>query len=185
MLDVRLKLVGLDYEFRRVRVVFLRDYQKLPTPTGFIDVRRGDELELPRWQARLLRDLGYVEVRDGGVDLDFVNLHHYKEKKSSGQLTQVPQDFYFRASELVERLDRLVREAPSHMVYRDREMAERNLIDMAETRLAKILWLSYSGGEEFRDRMTPEERIVYNHVLEAVEAWRGYLKNLVSRGARS
>jgi len=182
----RLRLVRLDYEFKRVRVIFLRDYRSLPTPTGFIDVRRGDEVELPRWQARLLRDLGFVEVRDGSVDLDYINVHHFKEKRSSvGLLTQVPQDFYMRAFELVERLTRLVRESPSQAILRDREVAERNLLDLAEARLAKILKLSYSGGEEFRDRMTPEERIVYNHVVEAIESWRSYVKSSVTGGRGS
>lgn len=180
----RLKLVRLDYEFRRVRVVFLRDYPRLPTPLGLIDVRRGDELELPRWQARLLKEAGYVDVRDDRIDIDYVNLYHYKERRSgtASQLTQIPEDFYARVSELIGRLDKLIKESPSQAIYRDREVVERNLLDIAEARLAKILRLSYSGGEEFRERMTPEERVVYNHVMEVIESWRGYLKNLVAGG---
>ncbi|MFZ8793602.1 MAG: hypothetical protein ACO2O2_06945 [Acidilobaceae archaeon] len=182
MIGERFKLVRLDYEFRRVRVLFVKDHPSLPTPTGFVDVKRGDELELPRWHARLLKELGYVEIRDGHVDLDYINVHHFKERRSSGggRLTQVPQDFYMRAFELIERLNKLIREAPSQAILRDREVAERNLLDIAEARLAKILKLTYSGGEEFRDKMTPEERIVYNHVLEVLESWRNYVKSSIA-----
>jgi DNA replication initiation complex subunit (GINS family) len=85
-----------------------------------------------------------------------------------------------RAFELIERLNKLIREAPSQAILRDREVAERNLLDIAEARLAKILKLTYSGGEEFRDKMTPEERIVYNHVLEVLESWRSYVKSSIA-----
>lgn len=180
----RLKLIKLDYEFRRVRVIFIKDYPGLPTPTGLLDVKKGDELELPRWQARLLREEGYVELRDVPVDLEFINMYHYKERKGStaSQLSQIPQDFYVKAAELIEKLDRLIKETPSQVIIRDREVAERNLVDIAEARLAKIIRFSYTGGEEFREKMSPEERIIYNHVVEAVEAWRSYLKELVARG---
>ncbi len=184
LIEERLKLIRLDYEFKRVRVLFIKDYPSLPTPTGFIDVKKGDEIELPRWHARLLKELGYVEVKDGYVDLDYINVHHFKERKSSsgGMLTQVPQDFYIKSFELVERLTRLIRESPSQAILRDREVAERNLIDIAEARLAKILKLSYSGGEEFRDRMTSEERIIYNHLMEVLESWRNYIKSSIAGG---
>ncbi len=184
IIEERLKLVKLDYEFRRVKVLFIKDYPSLPTPTGFIDVRRGDEIELPRWQARLLKDLGYVEVKDGYVDLDYINIHHFRERRSSAgaMITQVPQDFYMRAFELIERLNKLVKESPSQTILRDREVAERNLIDLAEARLTKILKLSYTGSEEFRDRMTPEERVIYNHIMEILESWRRYIRDSIVGG---
>lgn len=185
MFKERLELIRLDYEVRRVRVIFLKDYAGLPTPSGALDVKRGDEMELPRWQARLLKDLGFVDVRDPPIDVDYINVVHFRERRRAGDhVNPVPQDFYLRSSELIEKLDRLIRESPSGMLLRDREVAEKNLLDIGETRLSKLLRLAYSLAEDVRDKMSPEEAIIYNHVVKAVEAWRGYLKSLTSRGER-
>jgi DNA replication initiation complex subunit (GINS family) len=104
----------------------------------------------------------------------------YIISSGGGKLTQVPQDFYMKAFELIGRLNKLIRETPSQAILRDREVAERNLIDIAEARLAKILKLTYSGGEEFRDKMTPEERIIYNHLVEVLESWRSHVKSSIA-----
>ncbi len=183
MFKERLELIRLDYEVKRVRVIFLKDYAGLPTPSGTLDVKRGDEIELPRWQARLLKGLGFVEVKESPIDVDYINTVHFRERRRVGdQINPIPQDFYLRSSEFIEKLDRLIREAPSGTLLRDREVAEKNLLDIGETRLSKILRLAYSLAENVRDKMSPEEAIVYNHMVKAVEAWREYLKTLTSKG---
>jgi len=179
----KLKLLKLDYNVRRVRVIFLRDYPKLPTPSGLIDARRGDEVELPRWQARILKDQGYVDFREQQVDIDYVNRYHFKERKSSGasQLIGIPQDFYFKAGELVGKLNIVIRENPSHALLRDREITEKNIIDIAEARLSKILRLVYSESRDIVEKVTPEEFALFNYMLNAVEQWRSYIKS-IARG---
>ncbi|MEB3859865.1 MAG: DNA replication complex GINS family protein [Desulfurococcales archaeon] len=175
----RLDLVRMDYELRGVKALFLRDYDNLPTPGGILSARRGDEIELPRWQAALLASKGVVEVKDSSVDIDYINMYHFREKKKAGanELSQLPQDFYMKAGELVERLDRLIRESPSHMLFRDRDVLERNLMELAESRLAKLLRLAQSGSEEFKERMTPEEALVYKVIRDTIESWRGYIRS--------
>ncbi|MCE4598825.1 MAG: DNA replication complex GINS family protein [Desulfurococcales archaeon] len=177
----RIELIKLDYELTGVRVVFLRSFRKLPTPGGVINARKGDELELPRWQARLLEAEGIVDVREQDMDIDYVNTYHFREKKrvAANQLSQMPRDFYLKAKELVDRLNKLIRESPSHMLLRDREIVEKNLIELAESRLVKIMRLAQTGGgEELRDRMTPEEVLVYDSLKNIVESWRSYIRSI-------
>jgi DNA replication factor GINS len=176
----RLDLVRMDYESRGVKALFLRDYKGLPTPGGVLNAKRGDEIELPRWQALLLASKGVVEVRDAGIDIDYVNMYHFREKKKIGanELSQLPQDFYMKAGELVERLDSLIRDNPSHMLFRDRDVVERNIIELAESRLVKLLRLAQSGSEEFKERMTPEEALVYKVIRGTIESWRSYVESL-------
>jgi len=176
----RLKLIELDYRFREVRVLFLKDYEELPTPLGVITVRKGDELPLPRWQAMILNKMGIVDVRDSGIDIDVINMYHFKERKSSAanKLTQLPQDFYMKASELVEKLNKMIREAPSHMLLKDREIIEKNLIELSEARLMKIIRLAHTGGDELRGNMTPEEQLLYDGMKSVVDSWRRYIRGL-------
>ena len=181
----RLKLIVLDYEMSPVRVLALRDIGPLPLPQGMVTVRRGDELEVPRWQARLLASRSLVEIRERGLDIDAVNMYHYREKRgqAANQLQGLPQDFYLAARDLVARLNEMIRESPSTMLIRDREVLEKNLLDLAETRLSKLLRLAVSGGEEFKERMTPEEALIYDLVRSVVEVWRSYAKELAGGGS--
>ncbi len=186
-LKERLRLVEIDFEVKNVRVLFLRDYKMLPTPQGVINVKKGDEIPIPRWQARLLESQGYVNVRDAEIDVDYINAYHFKEKRRTGanQLSPLPQDFYMKSKDLVKKLDDMIRESPSHMLLREREVVEKNLIEIGETRLIKIMRLAQTGGgEELRDKMTPEESLVYDNVKNVVDSWRDYIKRLFPESER-
>lgn len=182
--DYRIELIREDYNLRRVRVVFLRDYPQLPTPGGIINVRRGDEVDLPRWQAKLLERAGVAEIREEDIGVDYVNMYHYREKRrpSADQISPLPQDFYQRVSRLVERLDSMIRETPSHMLIRDREVVEKNVLELSEARLVKIIRLIQAGGEEYKGSMTPEEVLVFNSISGVIQAWRRYIKTLFRGG---
>lgn len=183
MLEERLKLVELDYEFRDVRVLFIKDYEGLPLPNGRVTARKGDEMDLPRWQARLLAGMGYVEIKDRGVDINEINMIHYRERRGRGAEVQpLPQDFYFKVREYVEKLNEAIRESPASMLIREREAAEKNVLDLADTRLVKILRLAQTGSSEFKDRMTPEERILFDVLQSLVEDWRRYVKKVAAGG---
>ncbi len=179
----RLRLIIDDYEYRSVRVVFLRDYPGLPTPHGRVNARRGDEMDLPRWQARILEREGVVEVRDRLIDVDTINMYHYQEKKKASPkaLSQLPQDFYLKVRDLIRKIDETIREDPRRVnlvLLQDRDIIERNLYDLAQTRLLKIIRLAVTGGEEFRERLTPEESLIYGSVSDVSEAWRKYIQSI-------
>ena len=97
----------------------------------------------------------------------------------------MPQDFYMKSKDLVKKLDDMIRESPSHMLLREREVVEKNLIEIGETRLIKIMRLAQTGGgEELRDKMTPEESLVYDNVKNVVDSWRDYIKRLFPESER-
>ncbi|MCE4626240.1 MAG: DNA replication complex GINS family protein [Desulfurococcales archaeon] len=182
-LNERLELIKLDYETRNVRVIFLKNYDKLPTPSGVLNVKKGDEIDLPRWQALMLENKGIVEIKDKKLDLDLVNTYHYREKRraAANQITPLPPDFYMKAKELVEELNRLIQEKPTHMLLKDREILEKNLIELAEARLLKILRLALTSGEGFKEKMTPEENLVYSNINETAVVWRKYIESIFKR----
>ncbi len=185
-LSYRFRLLRLDYEFRDVRVLFLRDVDGLPLPGGRVNVRKGDEIDVPRWQARLLESMGLVEVRDKGVDIDYINMQHFKEKKTpaANQIQALPQDFYQLVRDYIAKLNEAIRREPGSMLIRDREAAEKNTIDLAEARLSKIVRLALTGASEYKDRLTPEERLIFDYIQRLIEDWRSYVHS-VARGERA
>jgi len=180
-LNARLRLIAFDYMMEPVRVLALKDIGPLPLPEGVVNVRRGDELDVPRWQALELESRGLVDVRDRGIKVDDVNMYHYREKRgqAANQLQGLPRNFYLEVRDLISRIDRVIRENPTTMLIRDREVVEKNLLELSEARLLKIVRLAISGGDEFKERMTPEETIIYDAMREIVEVMRSYVKGLV------
>ncbi|GAB6147928.1 GINS complex subunit Sld5 [Stetteria hydrogenophila] len=180
----RLRLIELDYEFRDVRVLFLRDYGELPLPNGKVTVRKGDELDLPRWQARLLAEQGYVEIKERPLSVDEINMLHYREKRGRGanEIQPLPPDFYLKVRDYVSMLNSAIKDNPSSMLLREREVAEKNTLDLADARLVKILRLAQSGSSEYKDRMTPEEHVAFDVIQSVIEEWRGYVRRLAAGG---
>ncbi len=178
-IGLRLRLVRADYEQKLVRVVALTDIRELPTPAGTISLKAGDEIDLPRWQARLLESKKLVTIKDKDIDINTINMYHFKEKRktAANQITALPQDFYPKAFELVKRLDELIKENPAHMFIKDREIIEKNLTELAEARLAKIIRLATTNEGGLRDRLTPEETIVFDSLHSIISSWRDYVKS--------
>ncbi len=183
MTDIRerLKLLEHDYQLEPVRVVFLKDAE-IPTPNGYMKIQRGEELDLPRWQARKLREEGVLEIKESEIGSEDIARIHFTEVHSRGaiQLAPLPARFYLKVREYIETLNKAIKENPSPSLFNDRANTEKLLSDIVDRRLNKIVRLVVAGGDDsVLDRMTPEEKILYQTLLNTIRSWReeiiGYL----------
>ncbi|ESQ23187.1 MAG: GINS complex subunit Sld5 [uncultured Acidilobus sp. MG] len=184
-LTERLRLIELDSLLRPVRVMILRDYV-LTLPEGKLSVKKGDEVEVPRWMVQTLMSRGVAKPKDV-VDVNYINSYHYKERRTSAitQLSQLPQDFYVAVGEYLRRLDEEIRAQPSHMLINDRDVSEKSLLELSQLRLNKIMRLAQTDTEEdVLGNMTPEEALVYSVIRETVNSWRKYIQSLIGGGAQ-
>ncbi|MEB3756434.1 MAG: DNA replication complex GINS family protein [Desulfurococcales archaeon] len=177
----RLRLLERDYELEPVRVLVLKEAE-VPTPSGVVVIQRGEELDLPRWQARKLRDNGVVEIKEAEIGAEEIARVHFTEVHSRGaiQLAQLPPRFYLKVREYIESLNKAIKENPSPSLFNDRANTEKLLADIVDRRLNKIVRLVVAGGDDsVLDKMTPEEKILYKTLLEILKTWRegiiGYL----------
>jgi DNA replication factor GINS len=182
--EKRLKLLSLDSKLKETKVLMLKDYQSLPIPEGSINARKGDEIEMPRWQAEILSQDGIGQIKEEGIDINFINTYHFREKRNNApnQLIGLSQDFYFKISNFIKSLDDAIAKSPSHMLINDREVAEKNFVELFEIRLTKLLRLSQTNGDELKDRMTPEELLLYTTIKEVISSWRKYMQSLIKGG---
>ena len=153
---------------------------------GTINAKKGDEIDLPRWQAEYLESIDVAEIKEEEVDINYLNSYHFREKRNQApsQLSSLPQDFYIKIGNFIKSLDDAISQSPTHMLINDREAAEKNFIELSENRLLKLIRLSQTNGDDLRDRMTPEEFLVYFTIKNIVSSWRSYILNL-SRGKMS
>ncbi|MFP3144564.1 MAG: GINS complex subunit Sld5 [Caldisphaera sp.] len=177
--EKRLKLLSYDSIVRRKRVMMKKDYV-LSFPDGTINAKKGDEIDIPMWQAEYLKSIGVADIKDEEVDINYINTYHFREKKNQApnQLTSLPQDFYIKIGNLIKNLDNAIAKTPTHMLINDREVAEKNFIELSENRLLKIIRLSQTNGDDLKDRMTPEEVLVYVMIKDIISSWKNYVLSL-------
>lgn len=179
----RMKLIEIDALLRPVKVMILKEYT-ITLPGERLSVKKGDEIEVPRWMAEWLIERGVAKPKEE-VDLNFINGYHFKERRSSSssQLAQLPPDFYVTVGEYMRRLDEQIKAQPSHMLINDRDVSEKNVLELSQLRLNKIIRLAQTdAGDEALTNMTPEEALLYSAIKETVESWRRYVQSLVGGG---
>ncbi len=178
-IDERLELLSLDSMLRRVKVLVLKD-ARIPLPDGYIEAKKGDEIDVPRWEAEILAREGIAKVKEE-VDVNYINNFHYKERRSASgsQLVQLPQDFYVAVGSYIKSLDEAIKVSPSHMLINDKDISEKNVMELAQIRLSKIIRLSQTDlGDEEVGNMTPEEVLIYSQLKETVNSWKKYIQSL-------
>ena len=183
-LDERLQLLGIDALLRPVKVMILSDC-RVPLPEGPLQAKKGDEVEVPRWIAEVLVSQGLAKYKEE-VNVNYVNMYHYKERRSTtgSQLAQLPPDFYVSVGEFIRSLEEEIKRSPSHMLINDKDMSEKNIIELSETRLSKIIRLAQTDmGDEEVPKMTPEEALVYSQLKTTVSAWKKYIESLMGSQA--
>ncbi|MGC9071415.1 MAG: GINS complex subunit Sld5 [Acidilobus sp.] len=179
----RMKLVEIDSLLRPVKVMIVKDYN-LVLAEGRLSAKKGDEVEVPRWLAQALLVKGIARPKEE-VDVNYINSYHYKERRSSttSQLTQLPPDFYIAVGEYIRGLEEQIKAQPSHMLINDRDVSEKNLLELSQLRLNKIMRLAQTdAGNEAVPSMTPEEALLYSTIKETIESWRKYIQDLVGGG---
>ncbi len=157
----------------------LRD-ETVPLPDGTLSAKKGDEVEAPRWVARVLVARGAAKLKDE-VDITYLNSYQYRERRTAApsQLPQLPPDFYIKVSEYLRSLDEQLRTSPSAMLMRDRESGEKALMEIAQLRLSKVIRLAQvESQEDLTASMTPEEALLYTRLRELLGSWKSYVASL-------
>lgn len=147
----------------------------LPNGTKVISVR-GEKLEAPFWILNLLEKKGLVKQDEGDLTInDILKVHHDEtHKKSSRELSSLPENFYFRLRKYLSNLEKKINEKPAPELINELKKAESLLKEIIEKRLTTILYIAISGrGEEsILGKMSPEEEVLYKWFRSTIESWR-------------
>ncbi len=175
-IESRIEALRVRYELKPVRVMVLRDVGKVRIDGVEYELRKGTEVELPRWMARVLASKGIVEYIETPMTLDDVARVHYMvtEARSLAETPQLPEDFYFRARDYLRQLSEELRRRPDPRILEEKSKAEIYLEEVVTRRLWAILQLlrSPAARSEVYDRLSSEEKVLHDTLLEEIEAWR-------------
>lgn len=168
----------LDFDFENIstRIVASRNIQELTVSGVDIGpVEEGKELETKYWIASRLVAAGLASFRDDGLmDFDVLYKIHWKETKLQiGRvISSLPECFYPRLRRYLSQLkEKAATDATRTIEYNN---ALRLTHDIVNCRLKKLVGLSTSPDqtEEVLQKLSREERILYNSLHSIVSDWR-------------
>lgn len=172
----RLKLLRYSYAANAVKVMVLRDAGSVRIGEDSLTLAKGTEVELPRWAAVRLSELGIAKFKEEPLTIEDVARVHYNEMnvRSPMQLGKLPEGFYQRARDYISQLERGLKETADPALFREKMRAEVMLKEIIEKRISMIMQLVMSSNAAVHviERLTPEERVLYNELRTAVEEWK-------------
>ncbi len=178
-----LQLARLAYEASMVRVMVLRDEGLLSAGGRTYELRKGTEIELPRWLAQLLADRGVVEIIETPLTLEDIARIHFETMtvKTVGELEPLPRDFYQQVADYVKTLDTRVRREFNAVLLEEKQKAIMYAAEVAAKRLNMMLQVlrTPTAMGELYAKLTNEEQILMDILSTALDEWRKRMNKLI------
>ena len=145
--------------------------QKLPRiDIGSIHLEpmnEGDTIELPRWVAEVLLDMGVSEIQEENFSSEVFKAVTREKIAGNDQLSTLRPDFYLKVRRQLSFVSESPYQKPSNLP--ELEKTRTLVYDLVALRLRKILSLavSLSTPIDIRDKLTPEEYQIFRFDLPA------------------
>jgi len=154
----------------------LKMKQKLPRiDLGSIHLEpmnEGDTIDLPRWVAEVLVDMGTSEIQEENFSSEVFKAVTREKIAGSDQLTTLRPDFYLK----VRRQLSFAKDSPNLRPtnFPELEKTRTLVFDLVALRLRKILSLatSLSPPTDIKEKLTPEEYQIFDSVYGLLQSWR-------------
>jgi hypothetical protein len=131
----------------------------------------GERLEMPRWVAEELVELGLGEVQEEAFEVEIFKALTREKILAPPQLSPLEPNFYIR----MRRRLAAVRAGVERGKYRreDYEKLRTTSYDLIGRRLSKLLSMSSSANvKTIADRITPEEKAFFSMSSSISAAWK-------------
>jgi hypothetical protein len=130
----------------------------------------GDTVDLPRWIAEVLVEMGVCESQEENFSSEVFKAVTREKIAGSDQLSTLRPDFYLK----VRRQLSFVSEPARSGVHPELEKTRTLVYDLVALRLRKILSIaiSLSAPADIKDKLTPEEYQIFDSVYTLLQSWR-------------
>ncbi|MEM2910763.1 MAG: hypothetical protein QXO01_06855 [Nitrososphaerota archaeon] len=167
--DELLKEVEVEYMNSYCKIVLLRDVPRLEVMGVTMEnLKQGSVLQLRRWVADKLVELGVAKWAELTVDLNYLSQLMWKERNNTIDLQEVPRHFYMETKRLIEETSKVSKERA--------EEIKRKLMDIASLRLLKLFsYVVKRIKPAAASKMTPEESILFEATMKLVNEWLSHV----------
>ena len=133
--------------------------------------------ELPRWQAEALAEEGIAELAEETFDLELSKAASRERIQGNDQISTMHPDFYLR---MRRHLGSLLAKAEGNGTRMEEYRRVSVLAyDLLTIRTSKILRFAASSTapQDLFTKITPEEKLLFDHIHGIVDAWRRSVLN--------
>jgi len=166
------------FERAPVKVVVISESETLKLPSGAtLNVKKGEEIELPRWYANALEDKGIVQRKWNEFSVDELSKIEYKTRKmrTAKELEQLPSNFYWVCSEHLRRLEILLKKNPDPSYIQEKKRVTELISKIVTRRIYLVLEsiLNYDiDVQTLQTKITPEEMILIEKFYRDFKSWK-------------
>lgn len=175
MPEFSLTIEDLDFSFENtlVKMIANRSCPEISVAGETIGpFEEGEEFQVKYWIACELVKTGVARFHDD-EQIDLVALHklYWRETVQSGkQIASLPETFYPKFRRYLTGL----KESTDPAKAQEYEKAIRLAYDIVNCRLRKVVGLAAGPAQtnEVLSNLSPEERILYNHLYTMITEWK-------------
>ncbi len=171
-----LELLELEYLLQPVRVMVVKDSEKILIDGIELELHRGTELELPYWLAKVLEENKVVNIIKTPLALKDIGRVHFStvNTRSLVELEQLPKFFYREVKAYLDNLESRIKETPEPQLIDEKRKAEYYLHDIIDRRLLLLLNAirSPTTMTELSSKLSSEEVILWEMLYKIVEMWK-------------
>lgn len=178
LMDKLIEFLERDYAEEEVRVEIVSKPCKVFLHEGLVELSRGAEYSVPRWIAKMLVSEGVARLKDGEVSIERLSSIAYNEESLIQKLSlvKIPRYFYLNVKSAIEDLESKLKSGGGVelSLIDDYKKLEELIYTIGRIRVKKILnyVLLTSIPQDFLDKMSEEEKVMYSIVRGALEVWR-------------
>jgi len=167
--------IELDLDSSPVKVRVLHDLPELFLGgEKFGPLKEGEEVEVPGWMAKELAKEMIVKLLEREpLEMSTLSKIHWRESiPSSREIPPMEYDFYYKLRALINDLAEESNRDPSRKIELDK--AQSQFKDIVNCRVQKILHLAAAPPQRETNlqKMTAEERALYNQLSRIVSEWK-------------
>ncbi len=183
-LSLLLALLDKEYLAKPVRVAVVKDKGRIHVDGVELELRKGIELELPRWLAMVLSDKGIVQSLEQPITINDIARMHFSvvSAHTPAELDPIPQYFYKQVREYYHSLDKRIRESFDASLLEEKNKAATYIAGIVSKRVTLLLHIlrSPSTLTEIYPRLAPEEKVLLDALKDILEKWKHEVSGFIT-----
>lgn len=163
----------LGHALTSVKVTLRQSIPRMEFGSVLLEEKKeGEVLEIPRWIAEVLQELGLGEMMEESFEAELFKSLSRERMQESLQLSTLKADFYLRMKKFLEELR--AKRKRNLLLKPDYDKLSISAYDLLTLRTSKLLYLASapSPSTDLVRKITPEEAQLFDYVHKTVEKWR-------------
>ncbi|MCP8317932.1 MAG: DNA replication complex GINS family protein [archaeon] len=136
------------------------------------EAHEGDVIEVPRWAAEVMVQMGFAEIQEESFDLELFKALSRERMQDSSQISTLKSDFYLEMKRKMKFMKSMTeKDESSKEAY---EKFSSSSYDLIALRTSKILYLAGSSvlSPDLERKITPEEKNLFELIRSIIEDWK-------------